>query len=307
MKKHISLAVIFVFLLMCLCVFSACDSDYDYDVVCSIFPQYDFCKEIAGNEVKIKMLLPEGTDAHNYELTTKDSFAVKNSKLFIYIGGESEKWANDLINSSDMSKVKLLKLSDKVEKIFNEDNESHDGHDHHEYFDEHIWLSINNAITICRNIEAALSEIFPEKKSIFEENLRVYISKLAELDIHYKNMIDESTYKKIFFADRFPFIYLAMEYGLSYDSLLNGCSTDTAISVSDKLEFEKRYKDDGAKGVFVLENSDRKLANSVIERCGGKIFTLHSLQILSKEEISKGASYLTIMQKNLSVLQEALK
>lgn len=302
-KKIIAAVLAAVLVIFTVSFLAACESGTVCDVVCTVFPQYDFCRKIAGGELSVKMLLPVGTDAHNYMLTTKDKSAIKNCKLFVYIGGESENWVKDVIKSTDLSEVSLLNLSEKTELIYPTDEHE----DHEEGFDEHIWLSIKNSIILCRAICEKMAELFPDKKEIFYRNCKDYISELGELETRYAEELSEAEQKTLFFADRFPFAYLVADYGLNYRSVLHGCSTDTVISPIDKIKFSEEYKSSGASGVFVLESGDDSLAESVIRECGGKIYRLNSCQTVSEAELKSGKGYIEIMSENLEALKEGLK
>ncbi len=309
MKKIMIIAFAIMIILSAITVFAGCEEEAEWDVVCTIFPQYDFCKKICGDNLSVKMLLPVGTDVHNYQLTTKDKSAIKSSKLFVYIGGESENWVDDVVKSTDLSDVKLLKLADETELIATNGAHNHEHEDltEEKNFDEHIWLSVKNAVLICNAITRELCELFPDKKDIFIANNAIYTSELTELDTRYREELAEYEGKKLYFADRFPFIYLTEEYGLEYRSMYKGCSTDMLISAEDKLLFENDYKESGAKAVFVLEQGDLTLAKSVTERCGGEILTLDSCQTITKKELENNTGYVEIMKKNFATIKEGLE
>lgn len=306
MKNKVLIFIVLVCVLVAVFIFYSCVETEKYDVVCTIFPQYDFCRKVAGDELKIKMLLPAGTDAHNYELTTRDKSAIANCNLLIYVGGESEKWVKDVYKSVNSTKIVWLDLSKQVGLLnADHDHDEDDGHAHS--FDEHFYLSIRNAIILCNSIKNALVSLFPDKAEVFNANYTEYVSKLASLDTLYEETFFNMNDKIAYFADRYPFAYLFRDYGIECNSLFGGCSTDTEITAQKKIDFEKAYKASGKSGVFVLENSNTKVAQNVIEKCGGKIYTLDSCQTITKKDIENGVGYYDKMKKNLDVLKEGLK
>lgn len=306
--KRASILFLILLVLPIMALTAGCTEQETYDVVCTIFPQYDFCREIAGDELRIKMLLPAGTDAHNYQLTISDKMAIKNSKLFVYVGGESEKWVNDIIKSTDLSKTECLKLTSLVELIrLTEDAHDHDhDHEHVNEYDEHVYLSIQNAAIFCDDICGKLCDLFPGKEELFRENTEKYISKLNFLDSQYQEKLSSLSTRTIFFADRYPFAYLAKEYDLQCVTPYHGCSTDMELTLKEKTDFKNAYLNSNARGVFVLENGYDDLAQNVTSANNGKIFRMHSCQSLSIEELEEKKSYLSIMSENLHVLTEAL-
>ena len=311
MKKGM-IACVVVFLFICAVLSVGCTQDNEtYDVVCTVFPQYDLCRQIAGEKLKIKMLLPAGTDAHNYQLTISDKMAVKNSKVFVYIGGESEGWVTEILESTDMSGVQCIAWMDNCSLLSRkEDDHDHDHeheHGHNAEYDEHVYLSVKNAIAFCGVLCEQLCTVFPDKSEEFKQNSQRYVSELVSLDAQYAETLSTKTNKTMYFADRYPFAYLANDYALDCVTPYHGCSTDTEITLKEKTDFKTAYAASGAKGVFVLENGYEDLAKSVTSECGGKIYRVHSCQSLSKEELDSGLRYLDIMRSNLTVLSEALK
>ena len=307
--------IIYILLLIFASIFAqsflyACENTHkEYEIVCTLFPQYDFCREILGKEDGIKLLLDYGKDAHSYELTLTDKKNIENSKAFFYIGGESEKWVNDVKNSTDLSTTKMICLSEGIDLIpiiHSDDISDNDNeHMHEQMFDEHIFLSLKNSIKMCENIYKTLCEIYPEKVDELTVNYDNYISKLTSLDTQYKETINKLKNKTMIMADRFPFIYTARDYGIECYAAFNGCSSDMEITIGKKLDLQKKYLELNLPGVFIIENGNKDLANSIMGSKGGKIYELHSCQSITKQE-SNEETYLTLMNRNLNVFKEGL-
>ena len=277
----------------------------DCDIVCTLFPQYDFCRQIMGTDENIKLLLNYGTDAHNYELTLSDKVAIKNSKAFFYIGGESEKWVNKLFESDSSIIEKSVNLSEGLDLIPINHSHEETEDEHEDLFDEHVFLSIKKSILMCEKIKDKICSLYPEKKNEYEHNFEEYVSELNDLDNLYDVTIKGAKSKTIIVADRFPFVYTARDYGLDYYAAFDGCSTDSEISISTKSMLKTKYEELNLPGVFIIENGNVAFAESVMENRKGKIFKLHSCQTITKEE-SINETYISLMKRNLDALSEGL-
>lgn len=308
MKKKIIVTICLIILIAGMLSLQACGDHETYDVVCTIFPQYDFVKQIVGDELKVKMLLPQGTDAHNYELKYSDKRAIQNSKLFVCVGGESERWVEDVKKSTDLRNVSVLKLMQHADLIPIADEHEHEHEEEGEYddFDEHVYLSVKNSIAFVRVLQKEISRLYPEKEPTFRGNADALVNVLKALDEEYEAVKKESTEKTFFFADRYPFAYLMRDYDWVCVTPYKGCSSDLEISAADKVQFAEAYENSVAKGVFIIENGNKELANSVLRNKPGKIFELHSCQTVSKKEMQENVHYSDLMRKNLNVIKEYL-
>lgn len=309
MRKIIFAVITVIALAFGAITLEACGNTEKYDIVCTIFPQYDFVKEIVGDECKVKMLLPYGTDAHNYELKLGDKKAIADSKLFICIGGESEKWVGGVQKSTDLSNVSVITWMEHADLIAIKEEKTHK-HESEEGkfddYDEHVYLSIKN----CKNFVTVISEelcwLYPEKSDVFKKNAAKLTGELTALDGDYEQLAAATTNGTIYFADRFPFAYLVRDYGWKCVTPYKGCSADLEISISDKVEFTDAYENSQAKGVCIIENGNKELANSVLREKSGEIFELHSCQAVSKKEMESNTHYVDLMRKNLGIFREAL-
>lgn len=288
-------------------------------IICTIFPIYDWVTEILGDaaeEYELVMLFENGADLHNYQPTVADIAAVKTAGLFLFVGGESDVWVEDVLGDAEGS-TKKLALLDVVSGLEHEhhdgeetcENEAHHHTDHdHEAYDEHVWLSLRNAVTCVEAITDALAAIDPEKEELFRDNADNYISKLEALDARYAETVETAKRSTLLFADRFPFAYLAHDYGLTYYAAFSGCSAETEASFETITFLSGKVKELSLPAVLVIESSDGSIAETVCESAGGniKILTMHSCQSVTKKEMEAGVSYLSVMEENLAVLSEAL-
>lgn len=278
-------------------------------IVTTIYPPTDFARKVGGEYVSVKQLLKPGAESHTYEPTPKDILAIKNCDLFIYVGGESDAWIDDIVSSIDNKNVRTLKMIDAVTVLSEEvveGMEEEEREEEHEELDEHVWTSVRNAELITERIYDELILIDPDHKDYFRRNTDLYTEKLSELDKEFHETIANSERREIIVADRFPFRYMAYEYGLTYYAAFPGCSTDSEPSAKTLGFLINKVKDDEIPVVFHIEFSNEKIADSVVESSGAKKLMLHSCHNLSEEELNAQKDYLSIMQDNLECLKEAL-
>ena len=316
MRKYIS---IILALILCVTPLCACGeantSSEGLSVVTTIFPEYDWVMSILGStaeEASVRMLLDSGVDLHSYQPTADDIISIGSCDVFIYVGGESDEWAEDAIKSASNKDMKVIKLLDvlgdmaKAEETVEgmEAEEEEDG----EALDEHIWLSLKNASVCCEEIARVLSEADAENASVYTANAEAYIEKLNALDAKYADAVSSARLDTLLFADRFPFRYLADDYGLSYFAAFSGCSAESEASFETLAFLADKVNELGLSSVLTLEGSDLKMADTVIKTSGAdaRILCMDSMQSITAQDVKSGANYLAIMEKNLDVLKEAL-
>lgn len=309
-------------------------SSEKFSVVCTIFPEYDWVKEILGSHAdnaELTYLLDNGVDLHSYQPTADDIMKISTCDLFVYVGGESDEWVEDALAEAANKDMKVINLMDvlgdsaKVEELKegmqgeehehdHDEDEHEDEHEHEheegeEEYDEHVWLSLKNAKVLCTEIEKNIEAIDPANASDYKKSLDSYTAKLDELDNNIKKAVDSSSVKTLVFGDRFPFRYFTDDYGLDYYAAFIGCSAETEASFETIAFLSGKVKDLDCKTIFTLENSDKSIADTIISTSGKdvEIAELNSLQSVSQDEIREGASYLSLMQKNYEVLSQALK
>lgn len=187
---------------------------------------------------------------------------------------------------------------------------THNNHAQHAHFpDEHIWLSLKNAILICERLSQILEEIDPLNKEMYRQNTKKYIASLKAL---HEKFLEEKSYfvqDTILMADRFPFVYMMKDYGINYFAAFHGCSAETEASFQTIAFLTKKLNELSLDNIFILENGLKNLAKTIVMNSDNKncsILELNSMQSISKEDIEKGVTYHTIMEKNLEVLKSAL-
>lgn len=293
-------------------------------VVTTIFPQYDFVRQIAGEHAEVSMLLKPGEETHSYEPTPQDILKIQNCDLFIYVGGENDEWVEDILESIDTEQIRQLRLIDCVETV----NEEHvegmkeeRGHEHgeedahqevdhgsHETLtpDEHVWTSPENAISIVERITEELAGLDPEHQAEYEENKEAYGKQLEELDDAFREVVRSAKREVLLFGDRFPFRYFADAYDLDYYAAFPGCASDTEPSAATMAFLINKVKEEQIPVVLKMELSNENIANAIAETTHAEVRTFYSCHNLTAREFAEGETYLSMMKKNVETLKEAL-
>ena len=324
MKKRLSIILICLMLASCL---TACGSSTSntgntnkLSIVTTIFPVYDWTKQILGDsDADLTMLLNSGVDLHSFQPSADDIVTISNCDVFIYVGGESDEWVEDALQETvnkDMVVVNLLdvlgdaaKEEETVEGMQAEDEES-EGEEEDPEYDEHIWLSLKNAAVLCEAIKEAIAKADSDNADTYAANADAYINLLNELDAKYQDAVDSATIKTILFGDRFPFRYLVDDYGLKYFAAFMGCSAESEASFETIAFLAKKVDKLGLKVVLTLEGTDHSIADTIIstsKKKNAEIKSMDSMQSTTAEDVDNGATYLSSMEKNLEVLETALK
>ncbi len=301
-------------------------------VVTTIFPEYDWVRQILGDkfsDADVTMLLDNGVDLHSYQPTVDDMVKIANCDLFIYVGGESDGWVEDALKNAvnkDMKVINLLEvLGDSVKEEEtvegmqevehdHEDADEHEDAEEHEHeekaeYDEHVWLSLRNAETLCEAISDALQQIASDNKDAYAANTAAYVERLAALDTDYQAAVAAATYQTVLFGDRFPFRYLADDYGLSYYAAFVGCSAETEASFETITFLAGKMDELNLPCVLTIEGAQHRIAQTIVENTTAKnqeVLTMDSMQSTTSKDVANGTTYLSIMEQNLSVLKQAL-
>ena len=345
MKKFIALLIMIlaatesVFLAAC---FGETKTD-KISVVCTIFPEYDWLKSITegGDGVQITLLAESGVDLHSYQPSVEDIAAISACDMFVFVGGESDEWVESVLKTANNQKMKAINLLEVLgdrakkeeftegtehehgeedaekgkernarEKSEQTGNEEHGKHDEHEEgLDEHVWLSLKNAEIFCKKLAEELKILDEVNAELYEKNLAAYLKKLAALDEEFESVAKNAPYKTLLFGDRFPFRYLADDYGLKYYAAFAGCAAETEASFETLFFLAKKTDELGLPAICALEGTKHKIAETIRESTAAKnqqIVTFDSMQSMTKKQIDGGASYLSVMEFNLSALKKAL-
>jgi len=320
---------------LAVCALSGCGTsksgedtkDKKIKIVTTIFPEYDWVMQILGDKADkadVTMLLDKGVDLHSYQPSTADIAKISEADVFIYVGGESDEWVEDVLKEAKNKNLKVINLMDvmgdkaKEEEVKEgmqpeeeEAEEAKDGKEEEEVeYDEHVWLSLKNAKIFTKKIADVLSEVDKDDAKTYQANYESYAKKLDDLDKKYADAVASAKNKTLVFGDRFPFRYLVNDYGLDYYAAFVGCSAESEASFETVTFLAKKIDELGLGNVLTIEGKNHKIANTVVDNTKNKdqkVLTMDSMQSTTSKDVKDGATYLGIMEKNLEVLKEALK
>lgn len=301
-------------------------------VVTTIFPEYDWVREILGVDpagAEVTMLLDQGVDLHSYQPTVKDILKISNCDLFIYVGGESDRWVEEVLQTSENKNRRVLNLMEVLGEDRTREEEIVEGMQAEEdpetsgdrspdeaepdgevEYDEHIWLSLKNAVICCEAIQKELASLDEEHAAVYAANAAAYEKKLEDQDAAYQKAVDQAEIKTLLFGDRFPFRYLTEDYGLQYFAAFSGCSAETEASFETITFLSNKMDALHLPYILTIDGSDQKIAKTILNSTENKdreILTMDSMQSTTSKKDGEGTTYLKIMGENLEVLKKALE
>ena len=300
MRKYASL-LLALCLLLTACSAGAESRGEPLRVVATDFPCYDLARQVLGSDASLTLLIRPGMDTHTYEPTPADAKAVYEADVLIYIGGTSDAWVEDML--ADAPGVAAVRMMDSVQPL----EEAHAEHGHEDIsYDEHIWTSPVNMRAMLSSVEEALCAADPDGASTYRANAEAYDAQLVQLDQTFRDLVSGAARTELIFADRFPFLYFAREYGLSYVSAFSGCSEEAQPSVQAVAALIDAVEQDGVPVIYVIEMSTGDVARAVAEQTGAEIVEMHSCQSVTGEEFEAGETYLSLMTRNVEALRKGL-
>lgn len=313
MKKLLFLtALVFAAALIGCAPNSAAKSDGKINIVTTIFPQYDFARNIAGDKANVTLLLRPGAESHSYEPSPQDIIKIKNSAVFIYTGGESDDWVEKILAALDTSQMKVVTLMDCVPVVEEElvegmqEEEEEYAREAEPEYDEHVWTSPRNAKLIVQKIAAVLGAVDTPNAAVYQQNAKNYLAELDKLDADFRALTGGAKRKTLIFGDRFPFRYFADAYGLKYFAAFPGCSTETEASPATIRFLIDKTRQEKIPVVLHIELSNQKMAKAIAEATGARVRQLHAAHNITRQDFQNGLGYLDLMRQNIAVLKEAL-
>ena len=287
-------------------------------VVSTIFPGYDWLQNLmAGTGSTPTLMMKNGVDMHSFQPTAADIVSLSDADLFLYVGGTSDQWVEDALINAQNEGIVAVDMMDVLEdRLLTEtlvegmqEDHDHDEEEHEGGYDEHVWLSLTNAQLVCAALCDALCEIDTEHAETYRSNLEAYTASLEQLDEAFTETIEEAPLDTLLFGDRFPFTYLLADYDVSYYAAFPGCSAETEASFATISFLTGKLDELSLPAVLTIDGSDQSIARTIVDSSRDKdaaILTLDSMQSVTDADIEAGASYLSIMESNRAVLEQAL-
>jgi zinc transport system substrate-binding protein len=282
-------------------------------VVASTFASYDFLRAIIGetDNIELTYLLGAGKDTHSYDPTAGDLIIIQNADLFVYVGGEMEKWADKVLDSLEKESQKVICIADDIETIEEQEvdgaEKDSDDEEQEGAFDEHIWTSPANAIIMINSLEQALEELDSANAEIYKSNAENYIAQIREVDSQIQEIVDNKVRDRLIFADKMPMQYFINYYNLKVSAAFSGCSTETEPSASTISYLEKKVKEEKIPVILYIELNTGKVAQVIADETGAEALQIQTLHNVSKNDFDNGETWVSLMTRNIDVLRKALQ
>ena len=333
----LALAVMFLF-----CLLSGCgraesgeepgdgEGGRKLKVAATLFPYYDFVRQVAGDQVELSLVIPAGMDSHSFEPTPRDIRTMQEADVIIANGGAMEHWVDQVVDSFDREDQTVVIMMDHVDAVEEEivegmehSDEGHghvhvhedgeeDGHleeDESQYeieYDEHIWTSPVNAMRMVDVIAETLTERDPDHGAMYQAGAAAYLEELERLDKEFREVRDSAVHDMIVMGDKFPLRYFADTYGLRYRAAFSGCFSDTEPSARTIAYLIDKVKEEGLPVIYYLELSSHRVAEIIGEETGAVPLLFHSCHNVTRRQFEEGVTYLELMEQNVKNLREGL-
>lgn len=282
--------------------------DGKLNVMTSFYPVYDFTVKVGGDKVNVKDMVPAGTEPHDWEPGTRDIADLEEADVFVYSGAGMEHWTGDVIKSLNNKDLIIVEASNGISLREGhgeeEEEEGEEEHDHGE-FDPHVWLDPQNAKKEMENIKDALVKADPDNKDYYESNYKTYSEKMDQLDQSFKETLSAVPNKSIVVSHE-AYGYLCAAYGLTQMGI-EGLAPDSEPDPARMAEVIDFVRENNVKTIFFEELASPKVAEAIAKETGAKTEVLNPIEGLSDEELKAGEDYISVMEKNLAALKEALE
>ncbi len=311
MKRIIGIMLIIMCMTVCMCSCEHKDENGNekIKVVVTAFPHYDFVRQIAGDNVDLKMLIKPGNEVHTYDPTPSDIAKISSCDIFVYTGGESDTWAKNILETRENKDMKIISFTEICPAELEYMDDGHYGeseHHHSDSYDEHVWTSPVNADVLALEIYKTLCKTDSENIEVYEQNYKAFSAQLAELDKTFQQIVSNASRSEIVVGDRFPFVHFAMEYGINYTAAFSGCSTESEPSAQTVARLADKVKNESIPVVFTIEFSNKKVAKNIVSDTTAEILTLHSCHNVTNDEFLSNITYIELMTQNAQNLRKAL-
>lgn len=297
-----------VALILMLCLLCGCaqiENKQDKLTVCvTLFPQYDFLRQIGGDKVEITLLLPSGMESHNFEPGVKDIEKIAKSHMFIYTGASMEPWAETIVESIDTN-VKILDVSENV-NICTHEHIYKEHHEHYSESDPHIWTSPKNALIMAENILKALCEADPKNSDYYKLNAEKYFDKLKSLDEEFTELSQKAKGIILCHGGKFSMSYLTRDYGIEFLSAYDSCSSFSEPSVLRIKQIIDKVNQQKLNGIFCEELNRGRVAETISNETDVPVLLLHTCHNLTNDEFQRGETYISLMRKNAENIRKVI-
>ena len=278
----------------------ACSNSFSSEkkivVVATIFPLYDFARQVAGDRAVVKLLLPPGIEPHTFDPKPRDILAVDNAAVFIYGGPVLEPWARRMAPAGHNAARVVVDATESL---------ALQGIDKR-HIDPHVWLDLQNDQLITRTIADALTKADPQGGAQYQKNAAAYCLQLSDLDSKIRVGLSHKKRDSIVYCGHAAFGYFAKRYGLNIISPYEGYSPDaepTPRRITALIEAVKRYH---ATVVYYEELFSPMLAKTITAETGARLLSLNAAHTVTADQFNAGITFIHIMEQDLVNLEEGL-
>lgn len=312
LKKALLIIILIIFIIgiIFLISFGTIESKNKSDklnITVTNFAIYDFAKQVGGDNVNVTFLLKPGIDAHNYEPTTKDLIKIKNSDIFLYVGGEIERWSNKVIESEDLSNTQVVCVTEMVDLLEEQEIDGAEAETEEFAYDEHVWTSPENAKRIVQEIANIFSAADIKNKEKYEENSKRYIQEISNIQGEIQGIVANKKRDRLVFGDKMPMQYFLNEFELNASAAFNGCSTETEPSSRTLTYLIEKVKEENIPVVLYIELSTGQVAKTIAKEANVETMQIQTFHNISKNDFDNGETYVSLMKRNIEVLRKALQ
>jgi zinc transport system substrate-binding protein len=279
-------------------------------VVTTLFPLYDFARQVGREKIEANLLLPPGVEAHAFEPRPADIIRIQDSDIFLFTNKLMEPWVGGLLKGIDARNLTIVDTSRGITLLPGTDNHGHEEHAHADKSgntDPHIWLDLSNAIKMVETIATEFIAKDTQNKDFYATNAYEYKKKIEDLDKKYKNTLSYCRNRMIVHAGHFAFGYLTKRYGITYVSAYKGFSPDAEPTPRRLVEITKIVRAYGVNYIYYEELAAPRVADVIAKETGCGLLVLHGAHNVTKDEMESGVTFISLMEKNLENLKAGLE
>lgn len=259
------------------------------EIVTTLYPFYNFTKEIVGERADVSLLLPPGVEPHSFEPTPSDIITINESDLIIYTSPIMEPWLSDIISGAN-KELQTIELSTSINSVTE---------------DPHIWMDFENDQKIVQVITDNLKNLDPSASQYYQDRADSMIQKLITLDESYRKGLAACRRNTIVYAGHYAFKYLTDRYNLDYVAA-QGISPDSEPSAQDLASLVNQIRNENISYIFFEELTSPKIAETLQRETDAEILMLSAAHNITRDQFIANISFFDIMEDNLKNLKVGL-
>ncbi len=288
MKKILSLLSIVLIISLV-----SCKDTIEFEIVTTNFIAYDFTKQIVGDKLSVKLIIPPGYDYHDYEPTSNDLFTIRKSDVFIYLSANHDSWITGSNLLTKENNIQLINLVNDLEELNLSGN--------------HFWTNPNLAAEIIKNLSLELADIYEEFAELFILNGNTYANSILNIASEFKEDLEDIEVEPIYVVGHNAFLGFEYYFNIEIIALEESINPEVDSTSNQVINFINELKENQVKYLFHDEEKDLNTINGILSRVSGLILLeLHAYHHLSLEDANNNVSYYDLLSRNINHLKEAI-